>query len=150
MPHAFKAHPNHPAVDYLVKLHADLGGRIWENKREAERLADAMKHVEAVIKLFNPNYNVRLISLRRRYKGNAWFKRGTLFRHAIDVLRNAQEPMTARQITERMLAAKGVSEVTTKAVRDLAGGVLASLQNNDGKTVARVGRQVPALWQVKN
>jgi len=24
MPHQFKAHPAHPAVDYLVRLHADL------------------------------------------------------------------------------------------------------------------------------
>jgi hypothetical protein len=42
-------------------------------------------------KLFDPDYNVRRISLRRRYKGNPWFKRGTLFRHAIDVLRKAKE-----------------------------------------------------------
>jgi hypothetical protein len=27
MPPAFKASPDHPAVDYLVRLHADLGGQ---------------------------------------------------------------------------------------------------------------------------
>jgi hypothetical protein len=48
MPHAFKASPDHPAVDYLVRLHADLGGKILANKKEAARLADAMKHVAAV------------------------------------------------------------------------------------------------------
>jgi hypothetical protein len=101
MPHAFKASPDHPAVDYLVRLHADLGGKIWENKREAERFAEAMKHVEAVIKLFDPDFNVRRISVRRRYKGNPWFKRGTLFRHAVDALRKAKGPMTARQIAGR-------------------------------------------------
>ncbi len=98
MSHTFKASPDHPAVAYLVRLHADLGGKIWENRKEAERLAAAMKHVEAVIKLFDPAYNVRSISVRRRYKGNAWFKRGTLFRHALDVLREAKEPLTTRQI----------------------------------------------------
>lgn len=29
----------HPAVAYLVRLHADIGGRIQANKAEAERLA---------------------------------------------------------------------------------------------------------------
>ena len=148
MPHAFEAHPDHPAIDYLVRLHADLGGKIWENKKEAERLAEAMKHVEAVIKLFDPNYNVRRISIRRRYKGNKWFKRGTLFRHAADTLRKAQQPMTARQIAEHMLTVKGVSGVAPKAVRDLAASVLTSLQNNDGKIVKRVDEGVPARWRV--
>ena len=58
MPHAFKATPDHPAVDYLVRLHADLGGQIQANKAEAARLAEAMKYVEAVIQLFNPDFNV--------------------------------------------------------------------------------------------
>lgn len=43
--------------------------------------------------------------------------------------------MTAHQI----LTGKRASGVAPKAVRDLAGSVLASLQNNEGKTVKRVG-----------
>ena len=57
-----------------------------------------MKHVEAVIGLFDPAYDTRRISVRRRYKGNPWFKRGTLrSRHALDVLRKAQGLLTARE-----------------------------------------------------
>jgi hypothetical protein len=47
MPHAFKANPDHPAVNHLVRLRADLGGQIEANKIETERLADAMRHAEA-------------------------------------------------------------------------------------------------------
>ena len=65
MPHAFKAHPGHPVVPYLVRLHADLGVQIKANQAKAVRLA-AMKHVEAVIKLYDPEYSVRSISIRRR------------------------------------------------------------------------------------
>jgi hypothetical protein len=89
MPHAFNASPDHPAVDYLVRLHADLGGKILENRKEAERLASEMKAVESVIKIFNPDYNVTRIAARRRYKGNGIFKRGTILRNALDVLRKA-------------------------------------------------------------
>jgi hypothetical protein len=39
MPHSFKPYPKHPAVAYLIRLHADIGGRILDNKRQAERLA---------------------------------------------------------------------------------------------------------------
>ena len=147
MPHTFKATPDHPAVDYLVRLHADLGGQILENRKQAKQLADAMMHVEAVIRIFDPAYNVRRIAARRRYKGNPWFRRGTLLRHALDVLRKAPEPLTAREITEAMLAGRGVSGVTPKAMRGLIASVQTSLQNHDGKTVARVGEGMPGRWR---
>jgi hypothetical protein len=37
-----------PAMQTLEGLHAELGGQILENKIEALRLADSMRHVEAV------------------------------------------------------------------------------------------------------
>src|ERR1700693_153682 len=108
MPHAFKAYPKHPAVSYLIRLHADIGGRILENKRQAERLAADAKAVEAVIKMFDPEFNARAISARRRVTGNPWFRRGTMFRAALDALRGATAPMTVREVADAILAAKGV------------------------------------------
>src|SRR5208282_2968616 len=98
-----------------------------------------MIHVEAVIRLFDPTYNVRGIAARRRYKGNAWFKRGTILRNALDTLRKAHGPLTAREITERMLAARG-AQANPKAMRSLIASVQTSLQNHEGKTVARGGQ----------
>jgi hypothetical protein len=98
MPHTFNAHPDHPAVAYLARLHADLGGRIQANKAEAAKLATDMPAVEAVPKMFDPDYSVQAISARRRVVSNPWFKRGTLFRTGLEILRAAPEPMTAPQI----------------------------------------------------
>ena len=86
MPHAFKATPDHPAIAHPVRLLADIGGRIQAYKVEAERYAAAVK---TAIKLFNPDYNVAAIGVRRRQRTNPWFRRGTLFREALDVLRKA-------------------------------------------------------------
>jgi len=147
MPHTFKAHPGHPAVEYLVRLHADLGGRIQANKQEATRLALDMRAVESVIKMFDPDYNCRAIAARRKRPANPWFKRGTLFRSAIDVLRKATAPLTAREITDAVLAARGI-EATDKQRRDLEGGVRASLEGNIGKGVERVGEGMPRRWRL--
>jgi hypothetical protein len=38
------------------------------------------------------------------------FERGTLFRHALDVLRTAEEPLTTREVVLAMLQARGLSE----------------------------------------
>jgi len=143
MPYAFKAHADHPTVQTLLRLHSDIAGRLLDNKKQADRLRSDMKHVEAVIKMFDPAFSARGIAVRRR-KLNPWFKRGTLFRHALDVLREAQGPLTARQITERVLAAKGIS-ATPQQTADLISGVRASLENHEGKSVARAEGH-PARW----
>jgi hypothetical protein len=130
------------AKSALEKLHAELGGKIKDNKREARRLAQAMKHVEAVLKMLEPGYNVRPISIRR-LRPNPWFKRGTIFRHVLDVLRVAQGPLTAREITNRMLATRGA---TAQAIRDLTGAIQASLRAHAGKSVKTVSEGMPARW----
>jgi hypothetical protein len=148
MPHAFKATPDHPAVAYLVRLHADIGGKLLDNKKEAARLASSMLAVEHVIRLFDPSFNVRSIAARRRYKGNAWFRRGTILPRALDVLREAKAPLTAREIAEAMLVAKGARDnASPKALRSLIASVQTSLTNQDDKTVMRIGEGMPMRWK---
>jgi hypothetical protein len=57
-----------------------------------------MMQVEAVVKILQPGFNVAGIAAKRRNKSNPWFKRGNLFKSAVDVLRRAAVPMTAREI----------------------------------------------------
>jgi hypothetical protein len=148
MPHAFRAHPDHPAVPYLVRLHADLGGRIKDNQAQAKRLAGDMRHVEAVLKMFDPAYNVRAIAPRRRVTGNPWFKRGTLFRHALDVLRAAPGPMTVREIADAVLAARKITDATADQRKGIEAGLRASLEDHAGKSVQRVGEGSPRRWKL--
>jgi len=70
-----------------------------------------------------------------------------VFRSAVDVLRVAERPLTGREITLRMLQAKGVTDPEKKAVRDLWGAVNSSLQNHKGKSVAGEGH--PMRWRLQ-
>jgi hypothetical protein len=128
----------------LDQLHQELAGKIIDNRSEARRLAQSMRHVEAVLKLLDPEYNLRRISIRRR-KPNPWFKRGTVFRSAIDVLRTAEKPRSAQEIAEAMLVTKGVTTVDRQALRDLTGAVQSSLRNHKGGTVNGDGGR-PERW----
>jgi hypothetical protein len=148
MPHTFKAYPKHPAVAYLIRLHADIGGRILDNKRQAERLAADAKAVEAVIRMFDPEFNARAISARRRVTGNPWFKRGTLFRAALEALRGAPEPLTVREIVDAVIARKGIQDATPKQHEMLQQAIRSSLENHIGKTVERVGEGIPMRWRL--
>jgi hypothetical protein len=137
-----------PAIFTLERLHSELGGKILENRQQHESLAEQMRQVEAVIKMLDPTYSLRAISVKRR-QPNPWFKRGTVYRRAVDVLRTATEPLTAREIAERVLAAAKVTKPDKAALADLIGTINSSLRNHDGKGVARTNEGSPAQWHHK-
>ncbi len=137
-----------PVMHALLRLHAELGGKIKDNRAQARKLAVDMKHVEAVIRMFEPGYDVTTIAAKRRYKSNPWFKRGSIFRGAMDALRKAEAPMTARQIAEALIAAEGVT-ATSKQAQNVQSAIRASLWKHDGKSVVAVGDSIPARWRLK-
>jgi hypothetical protein len=136
------------AMHALVRLHAELGGKIDSNKREAERLANSMKHLEAVIAMLSPGFDIRRIAVKRRNRKNRWFKRGTMFRAVLGVLKGAKGPLTVREITTRLLADRGEADPDPKTIRQLEGGIRATLLSKRGRTVARVGQGMPARWVI--
>ena len=83
----------------------------------------------------------------KRRQPNPWFKRGTVYRPAVDVLRTTTEPLTAREIAGRVLTAANVANPDKDALADLAGSALASLRNHKGKGVERTNEGSPARWR---
>ena len=105
-----------------------------------------MMQVEAVVKMLQPGFNVASIAAKRRNKSNPWFKRGTLFRSAVDVMRRAGSPMTAREIAETLIAGKA-PEASRKQSKDLQAAILAARRKRDGAMVVGVG--APARWSLR-
>lgn len=136
-----------PAINTLERLHMELGGQILENRQRYDELSHQMRHVEAVIKLLDPAYNLAGIAVKRR-QPNKWFKRGTLYRRALDVLRTAPEPMTTTEIANAVLAARGVQDASKEDVLSIALGIQHSLANHNGKGVERVDGTRPYRWQI--
>jgi hypothetical protein len=139
---------NSPTLCALRRLHAEIGGKIIDNRQRAKRLREDRKHVAAVIKMFSPDYDLRAIPARRKYKANAWFRRGTLFRSALDVMRVADRPLTVHQIVNRMMETKGIAGARMDQVRGLQAAVLASLRHREGKGVQRTNEGKPARWRI--
>jgi hypothetical protein len=140
---------NSPTLYALRRLHAEIDGKIIENRKNAKRIREDKRDVAAVNKMFSPGYDVRAIAVRRTYKANPWFRRGILFRSPLDVMRGATEPLTVAQIVDRMLAAKGVKVARADQVRGLQSAVLASLRNREGKGRVQIAdNRIPARWML--
>ena len=135
-----------PAINTLERLHMELGGQILENRQRHEELSSQMRHIEAVIKMLDPAYNLARITVKRR-QPNKWFKRGTIYRRTVDVLRTATEPMTAAQLAAAILTKEGI-EPTPADVQTIQPGIQHSLKNHEGKGVEIVGEARPARWRL--
>jgi hypothetical protein len=97
--------------------------------------------------MLQPGFSVAGIAAKRRNKSNPWFKRGTLFRSAVDVLRRARVvPMTPREIATALIVDKAVP-ATRKQFKDLVAAIHAALRKRAGGTV--VGEGAPARWRLK-
>ncbi len=97
-----------------------------------------MVQVEAVIKMLDPDFSVQAIAVKRRVRGNPWFKQATLYRNALDVLRNTTAPMTTGEIVTALLESKGI-KASKNEYRNLEAGIRASLDNHNGRGVERTG-----------
>jgi len=97
-----------PAIYTLERLHAELGGKIKDSRRAARRLAGVMKHVEAVLKMHDPKFNLQTIAPRRRYKAAAPYRRGEVFRTIMSIMLLVDRPLTSREISETLLKRAGI------------------------------------------
>ena len=123
-----------------------MAANILANKREAIRLRTTVMQVGAVVKMLQPGFNVASIAAKRRNKSNPWFKRGTLFRSAVDVMRRAQAPIRRGRLRKPLIAGKAVP-ATRKQFKDLQAAILAALRKRDGAMVLGLG--TPARWSLR-
>jgi hypothetical protein len=77
------------------------------------RLRASLAETEAAIQAIRPELQLH----PRRYGRNPYFARGELPRVAMDVMREAGEPLAVRTIAVRALAAKGIALPDPRAMR---------------------------------
>ena len=71
-----------------------------------------------------------------------------MYRKAVDVLRKAEQPMTATDIAWKMLEAEGMKHATKTDAQVVAQGILRGLLSHNGKGVQNVADGKPAKWRL--
>lgn len=95
-------------VSGLVAKRGELAGEVEHYRRELQRLADELGHVDATIRLFDPSYDLGVIRVRQRSHRNQWFGQGECQRLVLEVLREAVEPLSGDALTKALLVRKGL------------------------------------------
>lgn len=137
-----------PATFALIRLHAEIAGKLKATKQEATKFRGDLKHIGAVIQLLEPGFDLRSIIPKRPHPRNEWFGRGECVHSALNVLRTAEKPLTTRQIAVRVLQDRGVPEIKKALVDKTARAIYAALQFRRGKSVIGHDDTMPTRWSL--
>ena len=96
-------------VTQLIAKRSELAGLIDAKRGELNAILRDLDHIDAVIKLFAPEKVPELLPVKRRASDRT-FARHELTRRIFNILREAERPMTAREITDRIIEDKGTDE----------------------------------------
>jgi hypothetical protein len=141
---------NDHAVSRLISKRAELAGMIVHLEQELDQCRADLTHIDGALRVLRTDLDPETIPPRRVYNRTRYFARNELSRLCMDTLRlAADEPLTAEEITIRIMAAKGLDARDARlraAIRVQAGAVLKRLYRQ--KIAAPSGKGVGAMWRL--
>ena len=126
---------------------AELAGMVNRLEQELAQHRASLVHLDATMRLFDPDIRPEEIRPRQLRAHNDWFRPGECLRLIYDVLRDAEQPVTTRDLAGRIMAAKGIAEADTRARQLVHKTVLASLTRAK-QTIERVETAGVVSWRV--
>ena len=126
-------------VAALITKRAELAGLIEHQQKEMARLADDLAHLDATLKLFSPEIDLRTIRSKARRIRNRFFRLGECQRMVLDIFREAQgAALSSRQIGEALAARQGL-ESTPVMIEQMQKNAIAVVHR-----LERTGTLIPA------
>jgi hypothetical protein len=141
------------AISRLIAKRAEIAGTIAELEEEMNQCRADLTHIDGALRLLSADIDPETIPPReRRYKRTHYFAHNELSRLCMDMLRQAAgEPLTAEEITFRMMTAKGLDARDARlraTARVQIGAVLKRLSRKQIAEPSGKGRG--ATWRLSN
>ena len=134
-------------IDALRDKRSELAGMANRLEQELAACRASLTHLDATMRLFDPDIRPEAIRSRQLRVRNAWFRPGECLRLIYDVLRDAAKPMTTRELVERIMAAKAITAADDRQRSLIQKTVLGSL-NRTRETIERLETGGVARWRL--
>jgi hypothetical protein len=141
----------------MVELHvmhalrnkrAELAGTLIQLEQQLVRQRADLTHLDATMRLFDPDIQPNEIPSKQRRPHSAWFRHGECLRLIYDELRDAPQPMTTRELTERIVRVKAIPADDDRS-RGLMQKTLLSSLNRAKETIARIESGGVVSWRLR-
>ena len=99
------------------------------------------------MRLFDPDIQPKQIRPKQQRARSVWFRPGECLRLIYDELRNADQPITTRELAERIMRVKAMPP-TDDRHRELVQKTLLASLNRAKQTIARVETAGVVSWRL--
>jgi hypothetical protein len=141
---------NEHVLSGLMAKRAELAGKIEMMQREIRALVVSLDHVDAAIRIFDPNVDLEDIKAKLPPRHMAF--KGEVSRLVLDALRKSAKPMPVADLALVVLEGRGLSLDDKPFLRVLVRRVDACLRNLRKKGLVKRTRPPGSLglWQIAN
>lgn len=140
--------PDTHLMSALKDKRARIDGEIQMRRFQIMRLEIELAHLNAVIRLFLPGFDIGKIATKRTIRrSKAGTVRGSGTREAMTVLRQTKTPLTSRQIADRILVKHGQLTGGEDSER-LANSIHASLSRRSDGAISFDASVYPGTWAI--
>jgi hypothetical protein len=134
-------------IGALRNKRAELAGILRQLEQQLVQQRANLAHVDATMRLFDPDIRPNDIRPKLPRERNAWFRQGECLRLVYDELREASQPMTTRQLAEQIMRVKAIPAADDQRRERVQKTLLASL-NRAKQTIARVEIAGVVRWRL--
>ena len=134
-------------IGALRNKRAELAGILRQLEQQLVQQRANLAHVDATMRLFDPDIRPNDIRPKLPRERNAWFRQGECLRLVYDELREASQPMTTRQLAEQIMRVKAIPAADDQRRERVQKTLLASL-NRAKQTIARVEIAGVIRWRL--
>jgi len=138
-------------VSGLIKKRSEISGRIHAIQEEAARLIAALDHIDATLRIFDPEIDFEDLPVKALPPPNAAF-RGEFQRSLLEMLRGCQRYQTTDELTVKVMVQRRMNE-SDRALRVLTrkrvGHALNRLRRKGVVASRKHGKGSLLAWKIK-
>jgi hypothetical protein len=134
-------------IGALRNKRAELAGTLRQLEQQLSGHRANLAHLDATMRLFDPNVRPKDIRPRQVRAHNVWFRQGECLRLIYDELREATQPVTTRELAERIMRVKAIPTADDRQ-RELIQKTLLGSLNRAKESIERVETGGVVSWRL--
>jgi hypothetical protein len=134
-------------IGVLRNKRSELDGMLRQLEKQLAQQRANLAHVDATMRLFDPDIQPNDIPPKQQRARNAWFRPGECLRLIYDELREATQPVTTRELSERIMRVKAIPAADDQRRERVQKTLLGSL-NRAKQTITRVDIAGVVSWRL--
>jgi hypothetical protein len=132
-------------VTQLMAKRSELAGLVEAKRQELNMLLRDLDHIDAAIRIFDPEKVPELLPVKRRRPKDETFARNELMRRTLEALRKAEKPLTAREIADHIALDKRL-ETDRRSMALLTKRVVDALKRQEDRLENKIDGRQRVWW----